>query len=256
MPGTILSRVAGALFVAAVMTLTLPAASAQQFSDEQKRELHDIIRDYLINNPRVLQEAIASLERMHEEQQMSELKAAVRDNADRLFRSELDHVAGNPDGSITMVEFFDYNCGFCKRSVSDVVSLIDTDPDLRVVLKEFPILGPNSVFASRAAIAARKQGKYWEFHLAMMRARGTNDPAQVMRIAEEVGLDTDQLEADMNAPEVDQTIEQSFALANAMGIQGTPAFIIDDHLIAGALGLDALRTQIEDVRASGGCVAC
>src|SRR5690606_39684088 len=97
---------------------------------------------------------------------------------------------------ISMVEFFDYNCGFCKRSVSDVVSLIDTDPDLRVVLKEFPILGPNSVFASRAAIAARKQGKYWEFHLAMMRARGTNDPAQVMRIAEEVGLDTDQLEAD------------------------------------------------------------
>src|SRR5690606_10376913 len=189
-------------------------------------------------------------------QQMSERKQAVRDNADRLFRSELDHVAGNPDGSITMVEFFDYNCGFCKRSVSDVVSLIDTDPDLRVVLKEFPILGPNSVFASRAAIAARKQGKYWEFHLAMMRARGTNDPAQVMRIAEEVGLDTDQLEADMNAPEVDQTIEQSFALANAMGIQGTPAFIIDDHLIAGALGLDALRTQIEDVRASGGCVAC
>src|SRR5690606_40063204 len=102
-------------------------------------------------------------------QQMSERKQAVRDNADRLFRSELDHVAGNPDGSITMVEFFDYNCGFCKRSVSDVVSLIDTDPDLRVVLKEFPILGPNSVFASRAAIAARKQGKYWEFHLAMMR---------------------------------------------------------------------------------------
>lgn len=231
-------------------------AAEPLFDDAQKEELHGIIRDYLISNPDVIREAMEALQAQEEAAQASLVQDSVRRNADALFRSEYDVVIGNPEGNLTMVEFFDYNCGYCKRSFDDVVALIETDPEIKLVLKEFPILGEGSVFAARAAIAARKQGKYWELHEAMMRARGTNDEEQVVRLATDLGLDVERLRADMEADEVDLAIQRNYSLAEATGIQGTPAFFIDDRLIPGALGLEGLRTQIAEVRAAGTCVAC
>jgi protein-disulfide isomerase len=231
-------------------------AAEPLFDDAQKEELHGIIRDYLVNNPDVIREAMEALQAQEEAAQATLVQDTVRQNADALFRSEYDVVIGNPEGNLTMVEFFDYNCGYCKRSLDDVVALVETDPEIKFVLKEFPILGEGSVFAARAAIAARKQGKYWELHQAMMRERGTNDEAQVVRLAADLGLDVERLRADMEADEVDLTIQQNYSLAEAMGIQGTPAFLVDDRLIPGALGLEGLRTQIAEERAAGTCVAC
>ncbi len=244
--------------IALAVTITTGSGLAEEtsFSDVQREQLHQIIRDYLIENPEIIREALEALQRQQEELELVALRDNVRNNAQQLFRSQSDFVFGNPNGGVTMVEFFDYNCGYCKRSLEDVLTLVETDPDLRLVLKEFPILGPGSLIASRAAIASMKQGKYWEFHLAMMQARGTNSEEQVMAIAADVGLDIEQLASDMNAPEVEQTIQQNYMLAEMMGIQGTPAFFIDDRLIPGALGVEGLRQQISEVRDSGNCVAC
>lgn len=231
-------------------------AAEPQFGDAQKQELHKIIRDYLIKNPEVIREAIEALERQQQEQQTAQARQSIRLNADLLYRSERGFVVGNPAAKITMVEFFDYNCGYCKRSLDDVVTLVESDSNLKLVLKEFPILGAGSVFAARAAIASKKQKKYWEFHLAMMKNRGAINEEQVIAIAGEVGLDVDKLRADMDDPEVSATINESMELANAVGINGTPAFVIDDRLIPGALGLDGLRAQIAEVRDGGGCTVC
>ena len=190
---------------------------------------------------------------------MAESKAAgqaIADNAPALFRRSGDLVAGNQQGKVTMVEFFDYNCGYCKRAVPDVVKMIEADKDLRVVFKELPILGPGSVYASKAALASRKQGKYWEFHMALLKHEGRIDEAATLAIAGQVGLDTDQLLKDMEAPDVAESISSSQQLAQALSIEGTPAFISDQTLIPGAIGFEGLRSAVQVVRDGGGCKVC
>ncbi len=231
-------------------------AAEPVFSEEQKQEMHKIIRDYLVTNPDVLREAFEALEQQQQTAQKEESRGRIKENAEVLFRSERGYVYGNADGNVTMVEFFDYNCGYCKRSLEDVMTLVDTDDNLKLVLKEFPILGPGSLYAARAAIASKMQGKYWEFHLALMQSQGAVDETIVLKIAQEVGLDVDKLKADMEDPEVSATINESMELANAIGINGTPAFIIADTLIPGALGVEGLRAQITEVREGGGCAVC
>lgn len=244
--------------VVALLITAVPASApaAEDFSPAQKTAIEKIIRDYLVENPTVLRDALMALERKQQEEERAQASQSIRDNADELFRSERDHVAGNPEGGVTMVEFFDYNCQFCKRSLVDVLKLIDTQKDLRMVLKEFPILGPGSLHASRAAIASKKQGKYWQFHLAMMKHRGSIDEETVYRIAGEVGLDVERLKADMEGPDVAAVIGANHELANRLGIQGTPAFVVADQLIPGALGYEALRKEIDAARTSDSCVTC
>ncbi len=236
--------------------LLLPSGLlAQEFSQDQRQQLGEIIRDYLIDNPEVLREAFQALERKTQEAEAAAATAAIAERAAEIYRSEGDLVVGNPDGSVTMVEFFDYNCGFCKRAMSDVLSLLETDQDLRVVLKEWPILSEGSKFAAKAALASSRQGKYWEFHLALMETRRV-DEVTTLEAARGVGLDVDRLRADMEHPEVTGVIERNARLAELLGIQGTPAFLIDDQMIAGAVGHDALAQAIAQVRAEGGCSIC
>ncbi|MGI9374146.1 MAG: DsbA family protein [Hyphomicrobiales bacterium] len=232
------------------------AAAAEEFSDAQKKEIGDVVRDYLLKNPKLLRELFAELERVETQERELAAKSGILETKDALFRSKYSHVAGNPEGDVTMVEFFDYNCGYCKRAFPDVQALIDGDKKLRVVIKEFPILGPGSLYAARAAIASKKQGKYWDFHAALMNARGAVDEARTLALAEEIGLDIDQLKKDMDAPEVREEIAEGQALASRMGINGTPSFVIDDTLIPGALGIEELRKQIAEVREAGGCKVC
>ncbi len=236
--------------------LTAPLTShAQEFNDKQREELGQIIHDYLVKNPEVLREAFQALEKKQQDAEASAAKAKIGERAADIFKSPGDLVAGNPDGKITMVEFFDYNCGYCKRSLPDVLKLVEENKDLRLVMKEWPILGPGSTYASKAAIASREQGKYWDFHLALMEESGI-DEAKVLETAKRIGLDVDKLKADIEKPEVQAIIDRNMSLAESLNIQGTPAFLVDEQLFPGAVGFDALTEAVKTVRGAGGCKVC
>ncbi len=244
-----------AILIAMIALFVLPAQAAE-FNDAQKKELGDIIRQYLMENPEVLRDAMQELER---KQQLAEDAARVdslKALSSDIYRSKDDLVGGNPNGNVTLVEFFDYNCGYCKRAFPDVMKMIETDKDLRLVMKEFPILGPGSTYAARAALASRKQGKYWEYHMAMMAHEGRIDESVADQIAQANGLDVKKLKADMEADEVNQVIARNMQLADVLKIQGTPAFIIDETIIPGAVGYEALTAVVKQVRDNGGCKIC
>ncbi len=162
-------------------------------------------------------------------------------------------VLGNPQGKVTLVEFFDYNCGYCKRALNDVSELLKNDPDLKIVLKEFPILSPGSVEAARVAIAVRMQNpaKYWDFHRALLGARGEANGAAALAAAQKVGLDIERIKKDMMSPEVAATLKESEQLGKALAIGGTPSYVLGDELIPGALPYDRLKLAIAQVRKCG-----
>lgn len=241
------------LAAAALIASTIPAVA---LDDGEKDEVRAIIKDYLVKNPEIIEEALNELKRKQEEGEASAAKAAIAENASAIFRNEGDLVLGNPKGSVTMVEFFDYNCGYCKRAHPDVAKLIENDKDLRIVMKEFAILGPGSVYAARAALASRKQGKYREFHLALMQHEGRHDEASVLAVAADVGLDKDQLTRDMESADVASMLAGNSAIADQLNIGGTPAFVIDQTLIPGAIGYDGLVAAVKEVRDAGGCKVC
>ena len=243
------------VFVAMLVLCALPVAAAE-FSDKQKAELGDIIRQYLMENPEVVRDAMQELDRRQQAAEEAARTDSLKSMSSEIFHNKDDLVGGNSNGKVTMVEFFDYNCGYCKRAFPEVMKMIDTDRDLKLVMKEFPILGPGSVYAARAAIASRKQGKYWEYHLAMMAHEGRIDEAVADQIAEATGLDVKKLKADMQSDEVTGIISRNMQLAESLKIQGTPAFIIDQTIIPGAVGFDALTAAVKQVRDNGGCKLC
>ncbi len=243
------------LVVAMAAFFVLPAQAAQ-FTPEQKQELGDIIRQYLMENPEVVRDAMQELERKQQLAEEAARSDSLKAMSSEIFRSKDDLVGGNANGKVTLVEFFDYNCGYCKKAFPDVMKMIDADKDLKLVMKEFPILGPGSVYAARAALASRKQGKYWEYHMAMMAHEGRIDEQVADQIAEAQGLDVKKLKADMEADEVNQIIARNMQLADSLKIQGTPAFIIDETIIPGAVGYEALAAAVKQVRDSGGCKLC
>ena len=237
-------------------TLLVAPLQAAEFSDAQKSEMGSVIREYLLENPEVLRDALMALQQREEAKQAEGQKDQLKQNADAIFRSTGDFVLGNPQASVTLVEFLDYNCGYCKKSLPTIEKLVEMDKDLKIVFKEFPILSPGSVAAAKAAIAARKQDKYWELHQAFMRFAGAKDEATVLAIAENTGLDMDKLKQDMEAPEVAEILSANTKLARDIGVAGTPGFIVDETLIPGAVGVEALTAMIADIRANGGCKIC
>ncbi|MGX1501059.1 protein-disulfide isomerase [Labrenzia sp. MBR-25] len=209
------------------------------------------VRDYLVANPEVLVEAMQNLERKQREAEQTEAQAALAIHRDELLNSPESPVGGNPQGDVTMVEFFDYNCPYCRQVAPAMVAAEEGDPRLRIVYKEFPILGPNSVFAARAALAARKQSLYPQFHKAMMQVSGTADEEQVMAIASQVDLDVERLRVDMADPAIDAEIERNLALARALRINGTPGFVIGEEILRGATDLQTMRRLIDRARKGG-----
>lgn len=206
------------------------------------------VRDYLLEHPEVIMEAVGRLEARNRALVEGEAQAALKARADELFRDPASPVGGNPAGDVTMVEFFDYNCPYCRRVAGPMRETIASDPQLRVVYKEFPILGPNSAFAAKAALAAHRQGRYVAFHEALMRARGAADEESVLRIATEVGLDVERLKADMADAEIQSAIDRNLKLAEALRISGTPAFVIGDRILRGATDAATLRDLIAKAR--------
>ena len=243
--------------LAAGLLAFAPLASADQsFSEAQKKEIGEIVRAYLLDNPDVLVEVSKELENRQQEADAKKRDGALQENAKAIFQSPHDYVAGNPKGDVTMVEFFDYNCGWCKKGFPEVMSLLGKDKNLRFVLKEFPIFGGDSDYAAMAAIASRKQGKYWEFHQALLGHEGKVTKAIVDETAVKVGLDLKKLKVEMESKEVAQVIADNRKLAEDLAISGTPAFIIDDNLVPGYLPMDGLIAAINDVRTGGGCKLC
>ena len=235
-----------------------PAAAAPStFSDAQKNEIVSIVKDYLLKNPELFLEIQAALESKMEKIQAERLKAALAASAKKLFHDPNAPVAGNPKGDVTVVEFFDYNCGYCKRGFPDVAKLIEQDPKVRVVFRELPILSKGSEEAARIAIAANMQGKYWDFHSRMIAFKGQANEKSALKIAEKAGLDMKRLEADRKSKTVDEEITRVRELAQNLNINGTPHFIVGNRSIPGAPQdlLEQLKNDLEIVRKEG-CTVC
>jgi len=245
-----MTRLAGAS-AAAVLMLALPVA-AQEFSAPQMSEIESIIKDYIVSHPEVLQEAIAELDKRQAAADIEKAKAAVSSNAETLFNSTRQVVLGNAKGDVTLVEFFDYNCGFCKKAMADMLELLKDDPKLKIILKEFPVLGPGSVEAAKVAVAVRMQDKsgkkYLDFHQKLLGGRGQADKARALAVAKEVGMDMKRIDADLATDEVKASLDESLKLAETLGLNGTPSYIVGTDVVVGAVGLDALRTKVSTAR--------
>ncbi len=224
------------------------APPAQTLPPDQVKAIEQLIHDYLLRNPEVILEAVEGLERKRHDEAQQAANSTISARRDDILHVSTSPVAGNPKGDVTIVEFFDYRCPYCKQVEPSLEQLIKEDSKLRFVYKEFPILGPNSVVASHAALAARKQGKYQALHDALMRARGSLDEATIMQIAGDAGLDVKRLKADMNDPEIERIIERNMELARALAINGTPGFIVGNQLIPGAVDLPTLKSLVAEAR--------
>jgi protein-disulfide isomerase len=234
-----------------------PAASAGTMTADQRKELQGLIKDYLTKNPEILLEMQNALDAKMEKAQEQRTAAVVKGNAAEIFHPAFSGVVGNTKGDVTVVEFFDYNCPYCRRAVGDVTKLIDKESKVRLVLKELPILSKGSEEAARVALAAKMQGKYWEFHRAALQSNGQVNEAAALRIAEKLGLDMTKLKKDMASPEIKKEIDETRALAQKLGIQGTPFFMVGDRIIPGAPDdlLDRMSKMVTEVRKEG-CKVC
>ena len=244
-----LARHAVTVSVLAALTLAVAAAAtrAEQPADLSVQQIEKIVREYLLREPEIIYQALEELQRRQAEAEAARQQAAIAENRSELLKDPASPVGGNPDGDVTLVEFFDYRCAYCRRVVSSMRALLDEDRDLRVVFKELPVLGPDSERAARAALASRRQGGYVPFHFALMAAEDLSLQG-IRAAAEAVGLDPDRLEADMSAPEVNAAIQANYALANELGIEGTPAFVIGTQLIPGAVDRARLEQLIREAR--------
>ena len=241
----------GMLALAAVPAASLQPAAAQALSDAQKQAVEQLIRDYIMKNPEVMIESLQAYQAGQHTAQQEAAQKAVADNRSVLERDAATPVGGNPKGNVTVVDFFDYHCGYCKKALPSVQALLKDDNDVRVVFKELPILGPGSVTAAQAALATWKiaPDKYLPFHVALMEWRGDLSEARVMEVAKKVGIDTAKLKTAMADPEITAQLKRNAELAQELQIGGTPAFIIGGKLVPGAVDLDTMQEMVKAARA-------
>ena len=237
--------------IALVATMALAAQGTAQAHDLDTEAVRKIVREYLLEHPEVLDEAITVLRAKRERRRRTKSKVAIGKNRAALLAHPPSPVSGDPDGDVTLVEFFDYQCGFCKRSLESVMDLLESDREVRIVWKELPVLGPVSRFAARASMAAQKQGQILEFHIAVMGASGKLSEDRVMAIAEGIELDVERLRRDMADPAIEAYLDETYRLATKIGISGTPAFVIGDTLVPGAVGGARLKELIAEARDAG-----
>lgn len=242
------------LAAAAAPALAQGTTPAPGLTADQRRAVVELIRETLLQNPELIQEALIELERRNAVAQADAQRGAVTAEKARLTDPATSAIVGNPQGDVTIIEFMDYNCGFCKRAVEDVRTLVKEDPKLRVVIKDFPILGPDSVEASRVAVAAMTQlqgQKYFDFHNKLMATKGRINAAKALEVAKEAGADIERLKKEMESAQTKGVIEDTIALGDRLGLTGTPAFILGDEVVFGAVGAPALKQKIEAVRKCG-----
>ena len=237
-----------ALLLGAPLQAEEPAAPAP-FDAVEEEAIREIVREYLLTNPEVITDSLQILrerQRLAEEQRAREAVIAFRDS---LVDDPDSPVVGNPDGDVTVVEFFDYRCPYCIKVADGLHDTIKSDGNIRLVMKEFPILGPESVQVAQMALASEKQGRYEDFHFALMSVSGKVTEARALKVARKIGLDVDRLRRDMQAPEIETQLQNNYALAQALQIRGTPAFVVGENVVRGAIDMAALRRLVAGVRA-------
>jgi protein-disulfide isomerase len=223
---------------------------AQGFTAEQRAEIVTILREALRNDPAILRDALAGLEEADQRERTEARRAAITAAGDALFRDAADPVKGNPRGDVTIVEFFDARCGYCKQLHPTMEALLRRDGNLRVVMKDLPILGPNSVLASRALLAAQRQGRYQPLYDALLTLRTEPTEAVLRQQAERVGLDWARLRREMDDPSIERRLQANLRLARTLGIEGTPALVIGETLVPGAVDLPTLERLVAEARAA------
>jgi protein-disulfide isomerase len=242
-----------AALAGAAACLAAPAR-ADEFTPAQKQELGAFIHDYLVNNPEVLREAIVALDKHDKAVAEVERQKAVTSEAGPLFSSKFQGTVGNPKASATLVEFFDYNCHYCKGALPDIAKLMKDDPNLKIVLKDYPVLGPGSVEAAKVASAARNQlpgDKFWAFHYKLLGMHGPIGKNEALAVARELGLDMDRLNKDMESPDVKAGLDEVMQLADSLQINGTPTFVVGQDVVVGAVGYDQLKNKVDSVHKCG-----
>jgi protein-disulfide isomerase len=256
-------RTLGALtLLLAVLALPLAGpAFAQQstpgerdspFTAAEREAINQMIRDYILENPEVIPEAVNILQQRRQQQAQQEAERALEDNRQALTDSGLLPVAGNPDGDVTVIEFFDYRCPYCRRVAGVALDAVKADGNAKLIYKEFPILGPDSEDAAHAAVAAALQGKYLEFHKGLMTDVQKVNRDSALRLAKSLDLDVEQLKADMTSDEVQRVVQDTLELGRRLQIRGTPAFIVGDQVAPGAISKDQLTQMIQQARKSDG----
>jgi protein-disulfide isomerase len=240
--------VAFALVYGFIVALHSGPVRAAEIPTVQREAIEGIIHDYLLHNPDVLIEAVRGAEEKLNREADAKAETVLSDRRREIFDDPATPVGGDPRGDVTIVEFFDYRCPYCKQVLPSLQALLSEDHKLRFLYKEMPVLGPASVTAARAALAAQRQGKYEAFHNAMMATKGQITEETIYKVAGSVGLDVDRLKQDMSGPEIGQALKTNLALADALNIRGTPGFIVGNHIVPGAVDLDTLRNMVAEAR--------
>jgi protein-disulfide isomerase len=231
-------------FPALSQSQNMPAASSLSKDDAIQQTIHD----YILAHPEVIIESL-QLAKLKQQERVAEIiRSKIVSFRKDLLEDPDAAILGNPNGDVSLVEFFDYRCPYCRQVEPSIQTLIKDDPNVRLVQKQFPILGPASVFAAQVALAAKKQGKHAEFHRALMAERGTITEGVVLQVAQSVGLDMERLKVDIKSPEVESEIQRGTAIAKSLGLTGTPGFIVGTELVPGATDLETLKSMIDDAR--------
>ncbi|WP_179378573.1 DsbA family protein [Jannaschia marina] len=236
-----------ALPLLAALAVPLPATAQELTPNDVKK----LALEAILENPEIIMEAVEILRARDAADAEAQAEATLSSSRDVLENDPNAPVAGNPDGSVTLIEFFDYNCGFCRRASPEVEALLAADTDVRIVYREWPILSEGSIFGARAALAAREQGKYDEMHKALMSSSARIDEASVMQIATELGLDTEKLRFDMDSDAVEEHLATTRELAQSLGFTGTPSFVIGETLVPGFVDADRLQSIVDAAREEG-----
>ncbi|MBC8129174.1 MAG: DsbA family protein [Rhizobiaceae bacterium] len=235
----------------AIAAAVLQPVTAFALTDAEKSDIETVVRDYLIRNPEVLLEALDSLEKKRAVEDQAAVKGAIASARDTLFASPVGTVLGNPEGDVTVVEFFDYNCGYCKRALADMEQLISADPKLRFVLKEIPVLGEDSAAATRVSLALRHVApeRYGEFHAKLLAHKGVANEDSALQVVEDMGVPEGAVRDAMTLPAVEAAIAEGAQLAGLLKINGTPSYVVADELVPGAIGGEGLAAKVANVRA-------
>ena len=245
-------RILLAALLASLLAVTaapvLAESTPKALTPAQEQAIRNLVRDYLFKNPEIIVEAMQKLREKREQAERDRIGKVLVAYRTQIFENPRSPITGNPKGDVTIVEFFDYQCPYCKRVMDRLLKTVSGDGKIRLVFKEFPILGPNSMYAARAALASRRQGKYFKFHELLMGFKGKLSQQTVFVLAKSIGLDTDRLARDMNDPKIRKMIARNFQLAELLKINGTPAFIIGDRLVPGAISKQQLDDYIASAR--------
>ncbi|QFY59887.1 DsbA family protein [Rhizobium grahamii] len=245
-----LRKIFTALALTASVATAYPAAA---LDDAQKKEFGEFIKQYLIENPEIMLDVQDALQKKQEQARLVKANAAISDNKTEIFDAKYDMALGNPKGDVTIVEFFDYNCGYCRHALSDMQTMLQKDKNVRFVLKELPILGPESVAAHKVSDAFRKLApeKYSQFHIALLGSDGRADESTAIDVAQSLGVSEKQIRAEMAKSTSDQSVQETYQLAQSLGITGTPSYVIGNELVQGAVGFDDLETKVKNMRTCG-----